>query len=271
MLDTNTVSDYLRGNAGVLYNLKRHHRSLVSISSIIKYELFYGLLKNPEAHKKYGEQLRLLFEQAQDLVFDAETALLAAEIKDDFMNTPSHYIINLAILGNTIAPKNNVAITIGAILPDIPIFIFYLVSKFIYKLPEAKIWSEAYYETGWQNFVALFHSIPLALIGSLVFYYLDWKPAAIICFSAILHSCLDLPLHHDDAHRHFFPFSDYRLISPVSYWDVKHYGRYAAFIEICFVLAANPIVLGLLNSPIAKGIVIAIDFFYIVSYYRFYL
>lgn len=81
LLDTNTVSDYLRGNPGVLKNLKSHHRTQVAISSITKYELFYGLLKNPQAHQKYGEQLRLLFNQAQELVFDAESALLAAEIK----------------------------------------------------------------------------------------------------------------------------------------------------------------------------------------------
>jgi hypothetical protein len=39
------------------------------------------------------------------------------------MNTPSHYVINLALLGNTIAPNANVAITLGAILPDAPIFL----------------------------------------------------------------------------------------------------------------------------------------------------
>lgn len=83
LLDTNTVSDYLKGNPAILNNLKRHHHSLVAISSITKYELFYGLLKNPQAHKKYGEQLRLLFKQAQTLVFDEESALLAAEIKQD--------------------------------------------------------------------------------------------------------------------------------------------------------------------------------------------
>lgn len=83
LLDTNTVSDYLRGNPGVLKNLKRHHRSAVAISSITKYELFYGLLKNIQAHQKYGKQLQLLFKQAQDLAFNAESALLAAEIKQD--------------------------------------------------------------------------------------------------------------------------------------------------------------------------------------------
>lgn len=82
LLDTNTVSDYLKGDADVLRNLKKHHRSQVAISSITKYELFYGLLKNPQAHKKYAEQLNLLFEQAQDLSFNNQTAIVAAEIKD---------------------------------------------------------------------------------------------------------------------------------------------------------------------------------------------
>ncbi|MDJ0680111.1 MAG: type II toxin-antitoxin system VapC family toxin [Xenococcaceae cyanobacterium MO_167.B52] len=85
LLDTNTVSDYLKGNPGVLKNLKRHHHSLVAISSITKYELFYGLLKNPQAHQKYGEQLRLLFKQAQNMVFDEESALLAAQIKQELI------------------------------------------------------------------------------------------------------------------------------------------------------------------------------------------
>jgi hypothetical protein len=72
------------------------------------------------------------------------------------MNTPGHYILNLALLGKTISPKHHLAIAIGAILPDIPIFVFYFVTKFIYQMPEGKIWSEAYYETFWQNLVALF-------------------------------------------------------------------------------------------------------------------
>ena len=187
------------------------------------------------------------------------------------MNTPSHYILNLALLGQTIDSKHNIAIAIGAILPDLPIFIFYFVAKYLYKLPEGKIWSEAYYEPVWQNLVALFHSIPLAIVGIAIFYYLDWKPGIILCISMVCHSLLDLPVHNDDAHRHFFPFSDYRFISPFSYWDVNHYGRIVALIELSLVLVVNPIVIGLLNSPVTKGIVIAIDLFYLLGYFRFYL
>lgn len=192
-------------------------------------------------------------------------------VRSTLVNTPSHYILNLALLGKAIAPQNNMAITVGAILPDVPIFVFYLVAKFIYRMPEAKIWSEAYYETFWQNLVAWFHSIPLALIGAVIFYYLDWQPAMLLCISMICHSLLDLPVHHDDAHRHFYPLSNFRLISPFSYWDVRHYGKYVALIEMALVIGVNPLVIGLLNSPWTKSIVIAIDFFYILGYFRFYL
>ncbi|MEM7592010.1 MAG: hypothetical protein AAF383_10930, partial [Cyanobacteria bacterium P01_A01_bin.83] len=187
------------------------------------------------------------------------------------MNTPGHYILNLALLGKTITPKNNLEIALGAILPDVPIFIFYFVAKFIYKMPEGKIWSEAYYEPFWQNLVALFHSIPLALIGAAICYGLNWKPGMILLISMVCHSLLDLPVHNDDAHRHFFPLSNYRFISPFSYWDRNHYGSIVAFIEMALVIAVNPIVWILLNSPWTRGIVIVIDLFYLLGYYRFYL
>ncbi len=114
LLDTNTVSDYLKGNPGVLKNLKRHHHSLVAISSITKYELFYGLLKNPQAHQKYGEQLRILFKQAQNMIFDEESALLAAEIKQELIQQGKSIgdwdtmIAALGLQHNAVVVTNNV-------------------------------------------------------------------------------------------------------------------------------------------------------------------
>ena len=187
------------------------------------------------------------------------------------MNTPSHYIINLAFLSQTIAPKQNVAITLGAILPDVPIFLFYFIAKYIYKLPPAKIWSEAYYEPVNQNIVALFHSIPLALIGLVICFYFDWQFGSVLFVSMIAHSLLDLPVHHDDAHRHFFPLSNYRFISPFSYWDINHFAKYVAGVELSLVLVASPFVMSCLKFPLTKGLIIIIDLFYVFSYVRFYL
>ena len=88
------------------------------------------------------------------------------------MNTPSHAILNLFFLGRQTQPQANLPIFIGAILPDIPIFVLYGWAKLIARLPEHQIWSETYYEPFWQNIVATFHSIPLALLGWVIAYKL---------------------------------------------------------------------------------------------------
>lgn len=187
------------------------------------------------------------------------------------MNTPSHAILNLTLLGKTIYPQTNLIIVLGGILPDIPIFIFYGWAKLIAKIPENKIWSEAYYDPIVQDLVALFHSIPLAVIGLIIAIFFEWKMIQVFCLSLILHSLLDLPVHNDDAHRHFFPFSNYRFISPLSYWDPKHYGNIVAFVEIILVLLGTIGSFSIVHSPIGKGLMILVNGFYIFAYFYFHL
>ena len=185
------------------------------------------------------------------------------------MKTPSHAIINLAILGQQQRPQFNLSIVFGAILPDIPIFVFYLVARFIQRLPEHQIWSEAYYQPFWQNIIALFHSIPLAVIGLVVAHYWRMTQLEIIFASMVLHSCFDLPVHNDDAHRHFFPFSDYRFISPISYWDRRHYGKIVSVVEQLLVLLATVYVFPFVHSYVGKGLMIAVNLVYLISYLYF--
>jgi hypothetical protein len=48
------------------------------------------------------------------------------------MNTPSHAILNLLIFNQQLRTQASPAIVIGAVLPDIPIFVFYFLMKFVY-------------------------------------------------------------------------------------------------------------------------------------------
>lgn len=187
------------------------------------------------------------------------------------MKTPSHAIINLAILGRTQHSELNLLIVTGGVLPDIPIFLFYFWAKYVVRLPEATIWSESYYEPFVQNIVALFHSMPLAAIGWLIAYYCGWQNVQILFISMILHSLGDLPVHHDDAHRHFFPFSNYRFISPFSYWDRNHYGAIVSVVEMLLVLASTCRILGFVNSYIGKGLLILVNCFYFIGMLFFYV
>ena len=133
------------------------------------------------------------------------------------MNTPSHAIMSLAILGRQGETQRNNALLIGAILPDAAMFVFYVVSKFIYRETEIRIWSVTYFQPFWQNIFDLFNSIPLAVLGLAMARLLHFNKTKALCSSVLLHLLFDFPFHSDDAHRHFFPLSDYRFISPISY------------------------------------------------------
>lgn len=187
------------------------------------------------------------------------------------MNTPSHYVINLALLGNTIAPNANIALTLGAVMPDAPIFIFYFVAKWILKMPEKQIWSEAYFSAPVQFWVSLGHSFPVAIAGLLLSIYFQQRLGIAFFASMIGHSLLDIPVHNDDAHRHFFPLTDYKFISPLSYWDVNHHARIVAGAEMLMVLAATPFAIGLLKNRFTQGLVLSIDIVYLLAYLRFYV
>lgn len=152
------------------------------------------------------------------------------------MNTPAHAVINLLILGRKSQPENAFPIAFGAIAPDLPMFLFYFYEKVIRQTPESIIWSQHYYDRDWQIFFDLFNSLPLFLIGIALSYYYGATRLIALFASMALHAVEDFPLHNDDAHRHFFPFSNWRFHSPFSYWDPNSYGNIVGLLEAIAVL-----------------------------------
>jgi membrane-bound metal-dependent hydrolase YbcI (DUF457 family) len=203
------------------------------------------------------------------------------------MNTPSHVILNLAILhrrlaGRLTAPPGSqadtrgsstqtTAIILGSLLPDAALFVFYGWARFFTAASERQIWGELYYGDGWQDIFAVGNSIPLALAGLGLAL---WRkhPAWVALFaSMVLHHGEDLPLHNEDAHRHFFPFSDVRVISPVSYWDADHFGAYAALGEAILVMVASVWLWRQHRNPWGRGLLLVVNSTYLWAYSQFYL
>lgn len=81
VLDTTTVSDYLRGNKGIRNRLRQTSSSLIYVTSITKYEIEYGLIKKPKLRQVYRRQLGLLYDAIGYLDFDDDAAISAARIK----------------------------------------------------------------------------------------------------------------------------------------------------------------------------------------------
>jgi hypothetical protein len=123
----------------------------------------------------------------------------------------------------------------GALLPDAPMFLFFFWERFVAGASQEQIWGELYFEPGWQAFFDAFNSIPLAVGVGLVAWRLGKRGLQWGAASVVLHCCADLALHREDAHRHFYPLSDWRFESPISYWDPVHYGALGAGLETLVV------------------------------------
>lgn len=153
------------------------------------------------------------------------------------MNTPAHVAASILLWRNEESRHAPLAVCLGAILPDAPMFVFYAIQK-ILGHTERDIWGTQYFRDDWQLFFDIFNSIPLAMVLILVANRLQYRFVALVGMSSLTHLLFDLPVHHDDAHRHFLPLTDWRFQSPVSYWDADHHGRTFAIIELSAAISA---------------------------------
>lgn len=170
------------------------------------------------------------------------------------MITPSHIVFNLVILGKKKHRKILLAIVLGAIFPDVCNFFYYTWNGIFRKIPHDVLWGDMYFHSAWTPFFQLSHSFwLLPLMLALAFY---WKKhwAKFFWGSALLHSIMDFTVHHTDAYRHFYPFSDWIFKSPISYWDPMYYGLWVSGAEMFFALTACVIIFRRAKSKTGKTV-----------------
>lgn len=125
----------------------------------------------------------------------------------------------------------------GSFLPDAPMFVMFAYAK-LAGLGHADLWPEPYglyWNPVWQAWINAAHSLPvyLALLGLALAVRLDWLK--VFALAGLLHIAFDFPFHREDGHAHLWPFSNWKFVSPVSYWDPAHYGTIMLPIEAAIV------------------------------------
>ena len=50
--------------------------------------------------------------------------------------------------------------------------------------------------------------------------------------AALIHMATDFPVHAEDAYRHFWPLTDWRFYSSLSYWDINHHAAWVRLIDV---------------------------------------
>ncbi len=153
------------------------------------------------------------------------------------MQTPTHLVVSCLIWRNESTWLGASAVALGAVLPDLPMFGFYAYQKLADR-EEQEIWSTYYFDENWQLLFDSFNSIPIFVLLLIISYLCKIRWGILLAASALVHLICDLPVHHDDAHRHFLPLTNWRFSSPVSYWDPNHFGQIFIGFELVFAIAA---------------------------------
>lgn len=158
------------------------------------------------------------------------------------MQTPTHVIVAAALLARPGDRRRNWWAIAGSLIPDLSIYIFFAWAYLIERMPMREIWSVAYWAEPWQTFGAISNSIPLALGLLAVGCWRRWAGLTVVSLAILSHLALDFPVHADDAHQHFWPFTSWRFFSPISYWDPAHHGAVGQLIDCAIAVAASVVV-----------------------------
>jgi hypothetical protein len=157
------------------------------------------------------------------------------------MNTQTHLLMGAALFGRRI-PARAWAGLIGGVVPDLPMFAIYGTLK-LYGINNFIIFGLLYWQNWWQVANAIAHNFWLwggAVLFSILMRErrtiatptLDrWTLVLIFAASGLLHSAIDFLCHREDAHMSFWPVTNWKFISPVSYWDPTHFGSYFQIFE----------------------------------------
>jgi tRNA(fMet)-specific endonuclease VapC len=81
LLDTCTVSDFVKGQANVLARVKATPPNLIAVSALTRMEVDYGLALNAERAGKLAPMLDAFFSTIATLAFDEADAAAAAAIR----------------------------------------------------------------------------------------------------------------------------------------------------------------------------------------------
>ena len=158
------------------------------------------------------------------------------------MNTPAHLLIGAAALGRRDERQLIWAALLGALLPDLSLYVMATVSLFLLRIPPQVVFDELYFSAAWQTVFAIDNSFVLWGILLALALWSKRRWAVALAGAAILHLLLDFPLHHDDGRPHFWPLSGWVFESPVSYWDVRNGARWVAPVELALSFGAAIVV-----------------------------
>jgi tRNA(fMet)-specific endonuclease VapC len=109
LLDTCTLSDYLKGDFNTVQRLKQEQPNNISISSITVFEIDYGLKLKPSLQKIINPQLQAIYSKTKILEFSHDAAYQASLIRKNLKQAGTPIEAYDLLIG-AIAVSNNLTL-----------------------------------------------------------------------------------------------------------------------------------------------------------------
>lgn len=155
------------------------------------------------------------------------------------MITSSHIIYSWAVGKYSEVESNRkrmLAIIIGSFLPDVSTYLFFFVHTVLLGTTQSTMWNTLYFDSAWTPFITLSHSFLLWPALLLVAKIAKQKILFWVSAAALAHSGLDFLVHHDDAYRHLWPLTNWKFLSPVSYYDPNYFGTLFGLVDFAVII-----------------------------------
>ena len=83
LLDTCTISDYIKGDRSTIHRLRQEKPFDIYISTLTVFEIDFGLQLKPSLIKKIRPQLEIIYRKVEIIDFSINEAYSAAKIRKD--------------------------------------------------------------------------------------------------------------------------------------------------------------------------------------------
>jgi len=153
------------------------------------------------------------------------------------MNVPAHLIFGAAAFGKPGNRAVTTAAVLGSFAPDVSLFVMAGWSLFIAGISPEIVFGQYYFGDRWQAVFAVDNSFIFWGIGLGLAVRAHHGVLIAFAGAGLMHLGFDFLLHNSDARIQFWPLSDWKFFSPLSYWDSRYYANIVSPVEVGVTLA----------------------------------
>lgn len=111
LLDTCSLSDYLKGDINTMERLKQENPYNVFVSSITRFEIEYGLKLKPSLSQKITPQLEAIYQKIKTIDFSIAEADIAAKVRSELKQAGSPIGYYDLLIAATALANNLIVVT----------------------------------------------------------------------------------------------------------------------------------------------------------------